>query len=395
MNIEFLVLVVVVITALGFDFTNGFHDTSNAVATSVATGALTPRAAVAMSATLNFVGALLSVQVAATVAKGIVNLGGVRGHDLLVIVLAGLAGAILWNLLTWWAGLPSSSAHALFGGLIGATLIVLGLHGVIWSTGVVSKIVIPGLLAPPVAALIAAIGTRLVYRITDAVPDARRERGFRWGQIGSSALVSLANGANDAQKTMGVVLLALIAHGTLSAKSSMPLWVKLACAGAIGIGTYCGGWRIMRTLGKGLVEISSLQGLAAESSSAAVVLTSSTFGIPLATTQAVTGSVLGAGLGRPGAVVRWGVAGRMGVAWLLTVPGAALIAATGWAVAHVIGGLAGMLLLAALLLAASAGIYLRSRRSRVDTRNVNAAWEDGFAPDVRLPEAALEEVYTA
>jgi PiT family inorganic phosphate transporter len=379
MNLEFLVLVVVVVTALGFDFTNGFHDTSNAVATSVATGALSPRAAVAMSATLNFVGALLSVQVAATVAKGIVNLGGVRGQALLVIVLAGLAGAILWNLLTWWAGLPSSSAHALFGGLIGATLIAVGLHGVIWSTGVISKILIPGVLAPPVAALIAACGTRLVYRITDAVPDTARERGFRWGQVGSSALVSLANGANDAQKTMGVVLLALIAHGTLSTKSAMPPWVKLSCAAAIGIGTYCGGWRVMRTLGKGLVEISSLQGLAAESSSAAVVLTSSTFGIPLATTQAVTGSVLGAGLGRPGAAVRWHVAGRMGVAWLLTVPGAALIAAAGWAVAHLIGGLAGVLALFALLLAAAAAIYLRSQRTRVDTGNVNAAWADDRA----------------
>lgn len=377
MTVELLVLLIVIVTALAFDFTNGFHDTANAMATSIATGALRPRVAVALSAVLNLVGAFLSVAVAATVAKGIVRLDAVQGHDLLIIVFAGLVGGILWNLLTWLFGLPSSSSHALFGGLIGATLAALGFSGVIWaagSDGVLTKIILPAVLAPIVAALVSALGTWLVYRITKKSDPEKVETGFRWGQIGSASLVSLAHGTNDAQKTMGVIFLALVAHGTLTKNAEMPIWVMAACAIAIAAGTYLGGWRIIRTLGKGLVEIESPQGLAAETASAAIILSSAHFGLPLSTTQTATGSILGTGLGK-GAEVRWGVMGRMVVAWMLTLPLAGLAGAACWAIAHFIGGLPGVLVVFAILLGLSGLMYARSRRDPVDTNNVNE-WPD-------------------
>ncbi|WP_084510732.1 inorganic phosphate transporter [Nocardia lijiangensis] len=380
MTVELLVLLIVIVTALAFDFTNGFHDTANAMATSIATGALRPRIAVAVSAVLNLIGAFLSVEVAATVAKGIVQLGAVDGHDLLIIVLAGLVGGILWNLLTWLFGLPSSSSHALFGGLIGATIASLGWGGVIWSSGsdgVLTKIVLPAVLAPVVAALVSAVGTRAVYRITAKSDGDKVEQGFRWGQIGSASLVSLAHGTNDAQKTMGVIFLALVAHGTLTKDDEMPLWVMAACAVAIAAGTYLGGWRIIRTLGKGLVEIDSPQGLAAESSSAAIILTSAHFGLPLSTTQTATGSILGSGLGK-GAEVRWSVMGRMVVAWLLTLPLAGLAGAICWAIAHFVGGLPGVLVVFGILVVLATAMWLRSRRNPVDTTNVNE-WPGGDA----------------
>ncbi|MET7770691.1 inorganic phosphate transporter [Nocardia sp. NPDC005366] len=390
MTAELLILLIVIVTALAFDFTNGFHDTANAMATSIATGALRPRVAVALSAVLNLVGAFLSVAVAATVAKGIVRLDAVSGQDLLVIVFAGLVGGILWNLLTWLFGLPSSSSHALFGGLIGATIAALGWSGVIWasgSDGVLTKIVLPAVLAPIVAALIAAIGTWGVYRITRGIDQDRSTRGFRWGQIGSASLVSLAHGTNDAQKTMGVIFLALVANGTLTKNDDMPLWVMAACAVAIAAGTYLGGWRIIRTLGRGLVEIDSPQGLAAESSSAAIILTSAHFGLPLSTTQTATGSILGSGLGK-GAEVRWNVMGRMAVAWLLTLPLAGFAGAICWAIAHMIGGLAGVLVVFAILVGLSALMYLRSRRSPVDTTNVNEWPADTTDQGTDMVEAA-------
>lgn len=378
MSAELLVLLIVIVTALAFDFTNGFHDTANAMATSIATGALKPKVAVTLSAVLNLIGAFLSVAVAATVAKGIVSLQGVNGHDLLVIVFAGLVGGILWNLLTWLLGLPSSSSHALFGGLIGSTIAALGWSGVIWvsgSEGVLIKIVIPALLAPVIAAMVAAIGTYLVYRITRGVDRAKTEEGFRWGQIGSASLVSLAHGTNDAQKTMGVIFLALVAYGSIDAEEHMPLWVMASCAIAIALGTYLGGWRIIRTLGKGLVEIESPQGLAAESTAAAIILTSAHFGLPLSTTQTATGSILGTGIGK-GAEVRWRVMGRMGVAWLLTLPAAGIVGAVCWALAHGIGGLPGVLVVFGVLIFGALAIYLRSRRNPVDHHNVNE-WPEG------------------
>ncbi|MEV0076621.1 inorganic phosphate transporter [Nocardia neocaledoniensis] len=373
MSAELMVLLIVIITALVFDFTNGFHDAANAMATSIATGALRPRVAVALSGVLNLIGAFLSVAVAATVAKGIVKLDEVTGHDLLVIVFAGLVGGILWNLLTWLLGLPSSSSHALFGGIIGSTIAALGWSGVIWSSdsgGVLVKIVLPALLAPVIAAGVAAVATFLVYRITRGVDTDKSTQGFRWGQIGSASLVSLAHGTNDAQKTMGVIFLALVAHGTLDKDDHMPLWVMAVCAVAIALGTYLGGWRIIRTMGKGLVEIESPQGMAAESTSAAIILTSAHFGLPLSTTQTATGSILGTGLGK-GAEVRWGVMGRMAVAWLLTLPMAGIVGAICWAIAHFIGGLPGVLVVFAILIVGALGIYLWSRRDPVGTHNVN------------------------
>lgn len=395
-----IVLLIVIITALAFDFTNGFHDTANAMATSIATGALSPRVAVALSAVLNLVGAFLSVEVAKTVSGGLLNINDVHHMALLHIIFAGLVGGILWNLFTWLFGIPSSSSHALFGGLIGAAVAALGASGVIWTgnekTGLISKILVPALLAPFVAALVAGLGTFLIYQLTRRSAEKKVQDGFRWGQIGSASLVSLAHGTNDAQKTMGVIFMALVAHGTFTSGDSIPLWVKASCAVAIAAGTYLGGWRIIRTLGKGLVEIDSPQGFAAESSSAAIILTSAQFGLPLSTTQTATGSILGTGLGKPGAEVRWGVMGRMAVAWLFTLPLAGLVGALCWWIADLVGGLGGVLVVFAILVALSAYMYLRSRRNPIDTSNVNAEWEGGLTPAPRVdpPTEAVDPTTT-
>ena len=391
-----IVLVLVVVTALAFDFTNGFHDTANAMATSIATGALRPKVAVALSAVLNLIGAFLSVEVALTVTNAVVKIQnkdgtpkaallGDNGEALLVIVLAGLVGAIVWNLLTWLLGLPSSSSHALFGGLIGAAIAGLGWSGVNWNgdgsklDGVVGKVVLPALMAPVVAGVIAAVGTWLIYKVTIGVAARFTDNGFRWGQIGSASLVSLAHGTNDAQKTMGVITLALIASGHWTETGSIPFWVKLLCALAIATGTYLGGWRIIRTLGKGLVEIAPPQGMAAESASAAVILTSSQLGFALSTTHVATGSILGSGVGKRGATVRWRVAGRMVIAWLITLPAAAVVGAVMWYLAHALGGAAGAIVIFLLLLAAATAFWLRSKSAPVHAGNVNDEWEPADA----------------
>ena len=370
-----VVLALVVITGLSFDFTNGFHDTANAMATSIATNALAPRTAVGLSAVLNLVGAFLSLSVAATIANGLVSTGLVT----LTVVFAGLAGAIIWNLVTWLLGIPSSSSHALIGGVIGATLAAAGSHAVKWQ-GLVSKVIIPAVLSPFIAALVAAVATYLVYRIAGLMREGSRRHGFRIGQVGSASLVSLAHGTNDAQKTMGIITLALIANGTLAAGATTPLWVIVLCALSIASGTYTGGWRVIRTLGKGLVEIEPPQGFAAESSSAAVILLSTHFGYSLSTTQVATGSILGCGLGKKGAQVRWNVAGRMGVAWIITLPSAGLMGAISYFIAHAIGGTAGVLVDLVLLIGISTAIYWRSRRTRVNRKNVNSAWTGTVAP---------------
>lgn len=371
MNLQLFLLLIVVVTALAFDFTNGFHDTGNAMATSIASGALAPRVAVALPAVLNLIGAFLSTAVAATIAKGLIDANLVT----LELVFAGLVGGIVWNLLTWLLGIPSSSSHALIGGIVGATIAAVGLRGVIWS-GVVSKVIVPAGVAALLATLVGAVGTWLVYRTTRGVAEKRTERGFRRGQIGSASLVSLAHGTNDAQKTMGVIFLALMSYGAVSTTASVPpLWVIVSCAVAMAAGTYLGGWRIIRTLGKGLVEIKPPQGMAAESSSAAVILLSAHFGYALSTTQVATGSVLGSGVGKPGAEVRWGVAGRMVVAWLVTLPLAGLVGAFTYGLVHFIGGYPGAILGFALLWLTATAIWLRSRRAPIDHTNVNADWE--------------------
>jgi inorganic phosphate transporter, PiT family len=377
-------LVLVVITALGFDFTNGFHDTGNAMATSIATKALSPRIAVALSGVLNLVGAFLSLSVAATIASGLVDTHLVT----LTVVAAGLAGGITWNLLTWLLGIPSSSSHALIGGVIGATIAAAGGHAIQWKD-LVAKVVIPAGLSPVIAALIAATGTWLLYRISRSLTDKTRTHGFRIGQIGSASMVSLAHGTNDAQKTMGVITLALIVNGTVGPKASAPFWVVLACGLAISLGTYLGGWRVIRTLGKGLVEIESPQGMAAESASAAVILLSSSFGYSLSTTHVATGSIIGTGLGKKGAEVRWNVAGRMATAWVFTLPSAALVGAGAYYLAHVIGGTAGVVVDLVLLLAVAVGIYLKSRATKVDHNNVNDDWTGSVAPAEPQPAAAV------
>lgn len=382
---ELIILLIVIFTALAFDFTNGFHDTANAMATSIATGALKPRPAVLLSASLNLVGAFLSVEVATTVAKGVVNLDmfdlsdDLDAHKLLLVVFAGLIGGIVWNLLTWLLGIPSSSSHALFGGMIGAAIASLGFGGVVWM-GVTAKVIVPALAAPVVAGLISSVGTALVYLLTNDVKHDVKNRYFRLGQIGSASLVSLAHGTNDAQKTMGVIFLALVATGNLNASDPIPFWIKAACAFAIAIGTYSGGWRVIRTLGKGLVEIESPQGMAAETSSAAIILTSSHFGMALSTTHVATGSIMGSGLGRKGADVRWGVAGRMALAWIVTLPAAALVGGLTWALAHVIGSattdLVGVLVAFLVLVVLSGIIFRRSMAAPVNPHNVNDEWDE-------------------
>jgi inorganic phosphate transporter, PiT family len=387
-----VILVLVVVTALSFDFTNGFHDTANAMATSIATKALQPRVAVLLSGILNLVGAFLSVQVALTVTNAVVKIQNSNGtpkasllanggFDLLLIVLAGLAGAITWNLLTWLLGLPSSSSHALFGGLIGATIAGLGWSGVNWNgngtklDGVVGKVILPAVMSPVIAAVAAAVGTWLVYKVTIGVAHRFTNQGFRWGQIGSASLVSLAHGTNDAQKTMGVITLALIATGHWANTTGIPFWVKVCCALAIALGTYLGGWRIIRTLGKGLVEIEPPQGMAAESSSAAVILASSQLGFALSTTHVATGSILGTGIGKPGGMVRWRVALRMVTAWVITLPSAAIVGGIMWWIGHLIGGVPGAIVIFVILCGLATFMYLRSRRAPVDHRNVNDEWE--------------------
>ncbi len=376
-----VLLVTVIATALAFDFTNGFHDTGNAMAASIATRALKPKQAVLLSATLNMVGAFLSLAVAATIAKGIVDAGVVT----LDVVLGGLVGGIVWNLVTWMFGMPSSSSHALVGGVVGAVLASAGSGGVLWA-GLVAKVLIPALLGPLVAMLVSSVATRLVFRITKDVPQDTNDRMFRWGQIGSASLVSLAHGTNDAQKSMGVILLALIAGGAVSQDSSVPFWVIISCALAMALGTYTGGWRVIRTLGKGLVELESRQGISADASSATVILLSSHFGFPLSTTHVATGSILGSGVGKKGATVRWHIAGRMFIAWLITVPSAALVGAA----CYHLDRLAGPYAVFGLLPVIAGVIILWSRLKPVNHKNVNDAWEAKGGAESAIAESLVD-----
>ncbi len=405
-----LILVLLVITALGFDFTNGFHDTGNAMATSIATGALKPKTAVSIAAILNLVGAFLSVEVAATITKDVLEIQQTSGEDkgdliaglnaetAMIIIFAGLIGGILWNLFTWLFGLPSSSSHALFGGLIGSGMAAIGTSGVNWD-GITSKILIPALMAPIIACVVAAAGTWMIYALTKKVAENKKAQGFRAGQIASASLVSLAHGTGDAQKTMGVIAMALIASGHLDASSvehGLPFWIVFSCAAAIAIGTYLGGWRIIRTLGKGLVEIESPQGMAAEASSAAIILTSSAAGMALSTTQVATGSILGSGVGKKGATVRWSVAGRMAVAWIVTLPSAGLVGALSYYVADIVGGAAGAVVIFLILVALAGYMYWRAQQQKVDANNVNDEWDEKtgsiIPPQTAAANAETEKV---
>jgi inorganic phosphate transporter, PiT family len=315
-----IILVIVIATALAFDYTNGFHDTANVVATSISTGAARPQVAIAFAAILNFVGAFISISVAATVASDVVDAEVITP----TIVFAGLIGAIAWNLITWYFGLPSSSSHALIGGVVGSAVAAVGFDAVI-ADGVIGKVLIPAVVAPLLAFLVAGIAIGISYRVVGKQRPGIVTRGYRYGQIISGGLLALAHGTNDAQKTMGIITLALIANGSLGAGSDPPFWVIFSAATAIALGTYSGGWRIIKTTGTRIIKMDAAQGFSAQGAGAAVILASTHYGFPLSTTHVINGGVMGAGAGKRLSAVRWGVAGNIFVAWLLTLPAAAAI----------------------------------------------------------------------
>ena len=364
---ELFVVITVIAVALIFDFTNGFHDSANAMAGPVATGALKPRTAVILGALLTLVGACLSTEVAKTISGGFFD-------DALItvpMILAGLVGAIIWNLMTWLFGLPSSSSHALFGGLIGAVVVGAGLASVNgWV--IVSKVLLPAIVAPLVAGIAAAWATRLAYRITRKTPSVHSNTGFKYGQAFTACMVALAHGTSDGQKTMGVITLVLIAANLQASGTGPQLWVIIAAGIAIGLGTYSGGWRIMRTMGKGIVEIETPQGAASGAATSATILASAHLGFGLSTTHVSTGSILGSGVGR-GAEVRWSVASRMAFAWLLTLPGAGLVG--GLAALLADQGVVGVIALIVLLAGVCLVIYVLSRRHRITHANVTDSHE--------------------
>jgi inorganic phosphate transporter, PiT family len=364
---ELFVVITVIAVALIFDFTNGFHDSANAMAGPVATGALRPRTAVILGALLNLVGACLSTEVAKTISGGFFD-------DALVtvpMILAGLVGAIIWNLMTWLFGLPSSSSHALFGGLIGAVVVGAGLASVNgWV--IVSKVLLPAIVAPLVAGIAAVWATRLAYRITRKTPSVHSNTGFKYGQAFTASMVALAHGTSDGQKTMGVITLVLIAANLQASGTGPQLWVIIAAGIAIGLGTYSGGWRIMRTMGKGIVEIETPQGAASGAATSATILASAHLGFGLSTTHVSTGSILGSGVGR-GAEVRWSVASRMVFAWFLTLPGAGLVG--GLAALLADQGIVGVIALVVLLAGICLVIYILSRRHRITHANVTDSHE--------------------
>lgn len=379
-----LIVALVIALALFFDFTNGFHDTANAMATPIATGALKPKVAVGIAASLNLIGAFMSTEVSKTISHGIIKEHQIASAEFLPIIFAGLIGAVTWNMLTWLLGLPSSSSHALFGGLIGATVVGAAFSAIDFGV-VLSKVVLPALIAPFTAGVIAFAATRIAYAVTRRYDDKPHGRdGFRWGQIFTSSLVALAHGTNDAQKTMGVITLALITVGWQDAAQDDPhIWVIFACALTIALGTYVGGWRIIRTLGKGLTDVKPAQGFSAETSTAATILASSAFGFALSTTQVASGSVIGSGLGRRGSKVRWAMVGRIVAGWLLTLPAAGAVGAVA-ALAVRWWGLWGVLADALVAVIIIGALFWRSRKDEVTAANaMSEVAESGHAVKVK------------
>lgn len=371
------VVVLVVTLALFFDFTNGFHDTANSSATAIATGALKPRVAVAIAAVMNLVGAFLSTAVAKTISVSLINEDVSLGAEM---VFAGLTGAILWNLTTWFLGLPSSSSHALFGGLIGAAIAYAGIDAVN-TAKVIEKVLIPALAAPVIAGVSAFLATRLAYWLTARSQEQRRKSGigtgranFRIGQIFTSSLVALSHGTNDAQKTMGVITLVLVASGLQEDGNHVEWWVIISAALAIAIGTYSGGWRIIKTMGTGLAEIKPAQGLAAETATGVTILASSNLGFALSTTQVASGSVIGAGLGRKGGAIRWNKAGHIVTGWLFTLPAAGIVGALSAYITMT--GPFGVLIDGILTLALILTIFQMSRKSKIGHHNVLSEVEE-------------------
>src|SRR6476619_4161000 len=374
MTTAVFLVTVVILTALFFDFTNGFHDSANAMATSVATGALKPLVAVLIAAILNVAGAFLSTEVAKTISGGIVNDAFVTP----TMIFAGLVAAILWNLTTWLFGLPSSSSHALFGGLIGAVLVGAGVSGVNFSV-VVSKILLPAVMAPVVAGLAAGLATFCVYRWFRAADSEPAAGWFRRAQTVSGSMIALAHGTSDGQKTMGVITLVLITAGYQDSGTGPQTWVIASAGLAIGLGTYSGGWRIMRTMGKGIVDVHAPQGFAAETTSAAAILAASHMGFGRSTTQVCSGSIIGSGVGKKLAHVRWSTARKILYGWLLTLPAAALVG--GIAAAVALTGTIGLIIVFAALIAGAGVIYVISKRAPVDSHNVNDSADVTINPE--------------
>jgi PiT family inorganic phosphate transporter len=350
-----VILVIVICTALAFDFTNGFHDTANVVATSISTGAARPQVAIGMAALLNFVGAFISITVAATVANDVVNAEVITP----TIVFAGLIGAITWNLITWWLGLPSSSSHALIGGVVGSAIAAAGFDAVL-AEGLVGKVLVPAVVAPILAFTVAGLSIGIVYRVVGRQRPGIVSRGFKHGQIVSGGLLALAHGTNDAQKTMGIITLALIANGSLGADADPPFWVIASSALAIALGTYSGGWRIIKTTGTRIIKMDAAQGFSSQGAGAAVILASTHFGFPLSTTHVINGGVMGAGAAKRFSAVRWGVAGNIVTAWLLTLPAAASMGALVYGFTRIFGtGALGPLIVSIMSLALVAALFVR------------------------------------
>ena len=353
-----IILVIVIATALAFDYTNGFHDTANVVATSISTGAARPQVAIAFAAILNFVGAFISISVAATVASDVVDAEVITP----TIVFAGLIGAIAWNLITWYFGLPSSSSHALIGGVVGSAVAAVGFDAVI-AEGLVGKVLVPAVVAPVLAFLVAGIAIGISYRVVGKQRPGIVSRGYRYGQIVSGGLLALAHGTNDAQKTMGIITLALIANGNLGADADPPTWVIASAAAAIALGTYSGGWRIIKTTGTKIIKMDAAQGFSAQGAGAAVILASTHFGFPLSTTHVINGGIMGSGAAKRLSAVRWGVAGNIFVAWLLTLPAAAAIGALTYGFTRIFGnGALGPVLVTLMALSLIAAAFARRAR---------------------------------
>jgi PiT family inorganic phosphate transporter len=351
-----ILLVIVVGTALAFDFTNGFHDTANVVASAISTRAIGPKQAVAFASLLNFVGAFISLKVATTIGKGFVDTDAVTT----TVVFCGLVGAIAWNVITWYFGLPSSSSHALIGGLVGSAVAASG-----WSAvnggGIVDNLIVPAIIAPIIAFVAAGGSILLVYRIVGRLRPGPVGRGFRLGELASGGLLALSHGTNDAQKTMGVITLALIANGNISASGfHVPDWVVVTSASAISLGTFTGGWRIIKTLGTRIISMDPAQGFAAQGAGAAVILAASSVGYPLSTTHVISGGIMGAGAAKRVSAVRWGVAGNIVAAWVITLPAAALLGALVYGVTTLFGnGVAGPIVVTIVLLAGLAAAFAR------------------------------------
>jgi inorganic phosphate transporter, PiT family len=357
-----IIVVIVVATALIFDFTNGFHDTANVVATSISTRAMPPRVAVGYAAILNFVGAFISLEVAATVANDVVS---VQANSVgLLAVFGGLVGAIAWNLITWYFGLPSSSSHALIGGMVGAVFVAEGADNVFFEEGIIGKVMVPAIVAPTLAFIVGGLAIVMLYRIVGRLRPGPVTGGFRFGQVLSGGMLALAHGTNDAQKTMGVITLALVANGTISADEfHVPDWVVISAATAIALGTYVGGWRIIKTMGSRIHKMDAAQGFAAQGAGSTVILAASHVGFPLSTTHTISGAVIGSGAAKRLSAVRWGVAGNIVLAWVLTLPAAAIIGALTFLVTRLFGtGAAGPIIVSTGILIGSAVLFVRRSR---------------------------------